>query len=204
FSEYRLRDGISGRDGEAVIGLRNRWTLARGVRFDASFERINRTAGTTRLSGEGTAIAGALEYSANPLWRGTARLEYRDDQTVGGSWLGTLGYARKISSDWTTLGRVYWNDLGNDQLRTRAQIGLAWRQTARSDWNGLARYERIFERLGAVSGSGLSTHGVDVVSAHLDWRATDGLSITGRWAAKWAADSLDQIETSSRAMLGMI
>jgi len=204
FSEYRLRDGVSGRDGEAVIGLRNRWTLARGVRFDASFERINRTAGTTRLSGEGTAIAGALEYSANPLWRGTARLEYRDDQTVGGTWLGTLGYARKISSDWTTLGRVYWNDLGNDQLRTRAQIGLAWRQTPRSDWNGLARYERIFERLGAVSGSGLSTHGVDVVSAHLDWRATDGLSITGRWAAKWAADSLDRIETSSRAMLGMI
>ncbi len=187
-----------------MIGLRNRWTLARGLRVDASFERIHRTAGTTSLSGEGTAIAGALEYSVSPLWRGTARLEYRDDQTVGGSWLGTLGYARKLSADWTTLGRVYWNDLGNDQVRTRGQLGLAWRQTGRTDWNGLARYERTFERVGALAGTGLTTHGVDVISAHLNWQATDGLTLTGRWAAKWAADSIDRARTSSRATLAMI
>ncbi|MGE0552700.1 MAG: hypothetical protein AB7R55_04665, partial [Gemmatimonadales bacterium] len=201
FSEYRLRDGLSGRDGEAVMGLRNRWTVARGLRLDASFERIHPTTGGSTV-GEATAVAGGIEYSSSPDWRGTARLEVRDAAS-GTTLLATAGYARKLSDDWTTLGRIFWNDLEQDQVRTRGQLGLAWRQTSESRVNGLARLDRRFERLG-VAGAGQATHGATVLSAHLNWQATDHLVLSGRWASKWASDSSAGLESATTAHLAMV
>jgi hypothetical protein len=65
FNEYRVRDGISGRDAEAAIGLRNSWPLAPGLRANTSFERIA-PVGDTLIQNESTAVTGALEYTANP------------------------------------------------------------------------------------------------------------------------------------------
>lgn len=201
FSEYRLRGGLAGRDGEAVIGLRNRWLVAPGIRLDASFERITPTRGGASGTQEATAVTGGLEFTTDPLGRGTARIEYRNaaDADV---WLATVGYARTLSRDWTLLGRVLWNDLDFDQVRARGQVGLAWRQTTRGTWNAIARAERYFERLG--SGSDRTRRAVTLASAHANVRPAGGVTLNGRWASKWSADSLDGSPLASRADLAMV
>src|SRR5690606_13906648 len=40
FSEYRVADGMSNREAEAALGLRNRWQLKPRVYLSSSFERI--------------------------------------------------------------------------------------------------------------------------------------------------------------------
>src|SRR5690606_26422645 len=65
FSEYRLRDAISGRDIQAASGMRNRWDLRYGLRVDTSLEHINVISGNT---GDSTGAGVSLDYSANPLW----------------------------------------------------------------------------------------------------------------------------------------
>jgi len=201
FSEYRLRDGFSGREGEAVIGLRNRWPVARGVRLDASFERIHPTEGKMAGLAEATSVTGGIELLLPANTRATARLELRDAPT-GDTWLATLGYAQRLSSDWTALGRFLWNDLGPSQVRTRTQFGLAWRQTTRSTWNGLARFERRFER--ADFGGGLTRRSASLLSAHANWQATEKLVVNARVASKWAGDNAAVGNSSSRARLAMI
>lgn len=102
FSEYRVRDAISGREAEAAIGLRNLWNLAEGLRLNTSFERIRAFSGSGQ--NESTAVTGAIEYTRNPLWKGTARLELHTGETSH-SVLNTLGLAYKVSQDWTFLGK---------------------------------------------------------------------------------------------------
>jgi uncharacterized repeat protein (TIGR01451 family) len=201
FSEYRLRDGFSGREGEAVIGLRNRWPVARGVRLDASFERIHPTEGRTAGIAEATSVTGGVELLLPANTRATGRLEFRD-APAGDTWLGTLGYAQRLSSDWTALGRFLWNDLALGQVRTHSQVGLAWRQTERHTWNGLGRFERKFER--ADSGAGLFRRSATLLSGHLNWQPTSKLVVSGHAAAKSATDSAAGGNSSSKARLAMI
>lgn len=40
FSEYRVRDGMSAREAEAAMGVRNRWQLKEGLFFNTSFEKV--------------------------------------------------------------------------------------------------------------------------------------------------------------------
>jgi hypothetical protein len=54
---------------------------------------------------EATAATGAIEYTRNPDWKGTARLELRTSEP-NDSLLNTFGYARKLDDDWTFLGRT--------------------------------------------------------------------------------------------------
>ncbi|MDH5265252.1 MAG: hypothetical protein OEX21_10925, partial [Betaproteobacteria bacterium] len=126
FSEYRIRDAMSGGDAEAAIGLKNLWTLAPGLRLGTSIERVHALSGTGQ--NENTAGAVALEYTANPLWKGTTRLELRDASTSE-SLLFTVGLAAKISRDWTALARNAYSlqrakDGGNEKFVERMQAGL--------------------------------------------------------------------------------
>ena len=104
FSEYRLADAISGREAEAAIGLRNQWTIAKGVRLHTGFERLHAIAGLER---EATAASVGLEYLASARFKSTARLEWRNDSSSD-SWLSTAGFAQKLSRNWTMLARNYY------------------------------------------------------------------------------------------------
>ncbi|MBL8995684.1 MAG: DUF11 domain-containing protein, partial [Gemmatimonadetes bacterium] len=196
FSEYRVRDAFAGRDAEAAIGLRNRWTLAKGFVANTSFERVERVRGT---GPEATAVTGGLEYTANPLWRGTARLEFRD-ATGGDSWLGTLGYARKVSRDVTLLGRTLYSVVAEQETRSRTQFGVAFRQTDTDTWNALARYEFRYEDLQPTGGitSLLQAH---IFSGHVNVRLRPDFVLTGQYAAKIATDETDGVETRPNAHL---
>ena len=200
FGEYRARDAFSGRETEAAIGLRNRWNLAKGLIVNTGFERVDVLKGVG--TGEATAITAGVEYTTNPAWRGTARLEYRF-APLGDDFLGTLGYVRKIDRDWTVLGRAMYNTFGNGGKRTRNQIGFAWRETDRNRWNGLARWENRYERL-APNTAGASIQKSNILAAHLNFQAASGVWLSGRFAGKWATDRSTGLETSSHATLASV
>ncbi len=184
FTEYRAHDVLSGREAEAAIGLRNRWTLAPGLRLNTSFERVSPLAGAG--SGEATALTGALEYSDNPLWRGSARLEYRTAPS-GDNWLASLGYGRKLSQDWTALGRSVLSALPSDELHERTQIGIAFRQTDQNRWSLLGRYEHKYDRAASLTGAGIRD-AAHVFSSHVNFQPVTTWTFSGELALKLASE----------------
>ncbi len=212
FSEYRLRDAIAGRDIQAASGMRNRWDLREGLRLDTTLEHTKVISGNI---GDSTGVGLALDYSANPLWRGGVRLEHRISDDVAGT-PADEGYsttllqflaARKLGRDWTALARNYLlrteYDARGDVLQDRFQIGLAYRDTDTNRVNALARYEYKLEKDESGmdgSGWGLDTgqdirSSAHIVSAHADWHPSRPWWLTGRVAAKWQRDSFFHADT---------
>lgn len=193
YSEYRLNDVMSGRDGQAVIGLRNRWHVATGVAVDATFERVNITEGERSLTREGTAVTGALEYTRPQNWRGTARLEYRDGQ-VTNDFLASLGYALRLNRELALLGRGLWSELGDRDRRGRAQIGLAWREVDQGKWNALARVEQQYEKLGTAAAGLFDERRATILSTHLNWQPIRALTFTPTLAIKASHDATPELD----------
>lgn len=206
FSEYRMRDAISGRDVQAASGIRNNWDITEGLRLNSSVEHVKVYDGQT---GDATGVAFALDYTANPLWRGAVRVEHRvsgdvEDTSVDEGFDTTLLQfllARKLSRDWTLLFRNYLlstdYDARGDVLQDRFQLGVAYRDTDTNRVNALARYEYKLERddsgIGLLDAGGQNV-GQDVrtrahiFSAHADWHPLRPWWLTGRVAAKWQQD----------------
>ncbi|MGE8225657.1 MAG: SdrD B-like domain-containing protein [Stenotrophomonas sp.] len=207
FSEYRLRDAIAGRDVQMASGIRNDWSVREGLRLSTAAEHVKIYDGD---SGDSTALALGLDYSANPLWRGAMRLEYRISGDVDSTpatneefntTLFQLMWARKLNRDWTLLARNYllatdYKSRG-DVMQDRFQLGVAYRDTDRNRINALARYEYKLEsdKSGmGIDGASLQDMGQDIrtaahiVSTHADWHPSRPWWLTGRIAAKWQKD----------------
>jgi uncharacterized repeat protein (TIGR01451 family) len=225
FNEFRMRDAISGREAEAALGLRNTWPLARGLRAMTTFERISPVAlrqtdpvaGELVQSLETTAITGALEYTDNPDWKGTARLELRTSQQTD-SLLNTLGIAWKVNRDWTFLGKtiLYLTDQKIDgtanQEQARIQLGMAWRPNDSDRWNALMKYEFKTET-GTLSGSALGNsfddagnlrdgrRTVQIVSVDVNYQPTASLVLSGHYAGKYASEDAYDTDGSATAHL---
>lgn len=213
FNEYRARDGITGREAEAAIGLRNAWTLAPGVRASATFERVA-PVGKTAVANESTAITGALEFTGDPDWKGTARLELRTSPTVD-SLLDTIGLAWKLDENWTALGKsvVYFarnkGPVAADQKQARVQAGLAWRQTEKDVWNALGKYEYRWEDgapgafggFGATSLDGTAKRRVHIVSLDVNCQPSADWQLSGHYAGKLLTDDSNGLASSSIAHL---
>lgn len=203
FSEYRTLTDFSGGDTEAAIGLRNQWNLQRGLKLNTSFEQIHTLAG----SGRDESIAGTVgvDYSANPRWRGTARLELRD-ATTSQTVLTTQGLAAKLDDDWTFLARhalAITRNKGNtsgERLQDRIQVGLAYRDTDTNVWSALGRVEHRFER-DDTSGTANLRRDVDILSMHGNYQISRPLILNGRIAAKWAEDQSNGLSTRYNAQL---
>ena len=209
FSEYRMRDAVAGRDLQAASGIRHTWNLAEGLRLSSSAEHVKVYDGST---GDATGLAFGLDYTANPLWRGSARVEHRISGDVGeteadeafDTTLVQLLAARKLSRDWTVLARNYllstdYRSRG-DVLQDRFQVGLAYRDTDTNRINALARYEYKLERdeSGLVLDQGQAVDGASqdirtrahIVSMHADWHPSRPWWLTGRIAGKWQQDRM--------------
>jgi hypothetical protein len=149
FTEYRARDAFSGREaggnrsaeslaGEAEIGLQHRSTGESTCRRKLSgSDRRHRRRGDHQQS--------ALEGDGADKWR---------TSPTGDNLLGSLGYARKISRDFTFLGRSLFDRIPLDQWRERTQL-IAWRQTDVNRWNALARYEHHYDSADSSLAPGL-------------------------------------------------
>ena len=191
FNEYRMRNAVSGREAEAATGLRNLWNVAEGVRLSSGLERTTPVAGGNQ--NEATALTGGLEYTRNPDWRGTARLELRT-ATANDSLLSTFGYARKLSDDWTLLGRtiVYLVEAkgpsGGTKTQARFQGGLAYRQTEASRWNALGKYEYKIEDDSTQPGVNLQRD-VHILSLHANYQPSAAWELSGHYAGKLALEN---------------
>lgn len=203
FSEYRIRDAISGGDAEAAFGLRNLWTLSEGLKLGTGFERIHALSG--KGDAESTAITLGLEYTRNPLWKGTARLELRDGATSD-SVLSTLGVASKLNSDWTFLGRNTFTLTRNqgtsagELMQDRFQAGVAYRQTDSNEWSGLARIELKAEKDTTQPGMELK-RSVEILSLHANYQPRRPFTLSGRYAAKMASEKSNGLVSKTNTQL---
>lgn len=194
YSEYRMRDAVAERQLQAASGVRNTWSLAEGLRVQAGVERLKVLSGDAQSS---TAITMGVEYTANPLWKSSARLEWRklDDSVAQGlnpalignqAWLSTVMVARKLSRDWTALGRNYLYHVtthnGGSQLQDRLQLGVAYRDTDNNRVNALARYEYKVER--DNTSQDVENRRVHIFSTHADYHPHRQWWMTGRLAGK--------------------
>jgi hypothetical protein len=220
FSEYRLRDAISTdyanqRDMQLASGLRNTWNVATGVALNTNAEYLHVLSGSQQ---KGLALAAGIDYASNPLWKASAKLEWRrlfDNDAAPGDqaqqqWLSTVSYARKLARDWTLLTRNYLlathnhddasgKAIGN-AWQDRLQFGLAWRPTDHNRFNGLTRYEykAVHDRAQA-DGDDYQAH---ILSNHLDYHPSRPWWMTGRIAAKTVRDNkLPQAEQRYSAVL---
>ena len=192
YGEYRARDAFSGRDAVAAIGLRHRWEVKRGVHLDGAFERLTAIRGGT---GEATSAAFGAEYTRDPLWKGTARVELRN--TAGADyWLATGGFARKLTRDFTALGRGQWTETSTDD-EMRARFGLAYRRTDDNRFDALARWE-IARRHPTLDGDYVHEH---IASAHAAWQANRALAVDGQLAARWLVTRTDAFKAHTAVQL---
>ena len=205
FSEYRVRDAINAQDLQLAAGVRNVWDLAEGWRLSTSAERL------TVFSGAGqqaTSLTAGADWSADPLWRVSGRLEWRmtdSTPTVTGadSYLSTLSVARKLDRDWTLLARNFLlltdNRATGDLLQDRFQIGVAYRDTDTNRVNALGRYEYKLEKDASVAPRNLRA--AHVLSTHADFHPSRAWWWTGRAAAKWVREDQDGVADSYSAFL---
>ena len=202
YSEYRIRDAMSGGDTEAALGLKNLWSIAPGLKLGTTFERVHTLAGTN--TNENTAIALALEYTASENWKGSTRLELRDGTTQD-SLLFTVGLAAKMNRDWTMLARNAYtltkNDTGGgEQVIDRMQAGLAYRDNETNRWNALARIEYRVQNDDTQPGVDLKSS-TTIISAHADYQYSRPFLVTGRYAAKWTTDGSNGLSTKYHAQV---
>ncbi len=200
FSEYRLRDAISGRDTQLASGVRNQWDVAQGVRIATAVERIRVVSGDAP---DAYALSGGIDYTAHPLWRASTKLEYRRSGDIEGTaqnegfntvlWQAMA--ARKLDRDWTLLGRNYLlktdYDARGGVLQNRAQVGIAYRDTDTNLVNAIAKYEFKTERDASDAAVGTLASRAHIVSAHADYHPSRPWWMTGRAAAKWQNDRFE-------------
>lgn len=200
FSEYRLRDALSGRDNQVASGIRNGWDFAPGLRLNTAFEVtqvVSGAAPTTR------AVSVGVDYTAHPLWKGSTKLEHRissdvattTDNEAFSTTLWQIMAARKINRDWTFLARNYLLKTDyvarGDVYQDRVQFGMAYRDTDTNRVNALAKYEYKTERDDSSLTAGSLKSRAHIVSAHADWHPSRPWWMTGRVAAKWQYDQFE-------------
>lgn len=199
FSEYRLRDALSGRDNQMASGIRNGWDFAPGLRLNTAYEHTQVVSG---LAPTTQAVSVGVDYTAHPLWKGSTKLEYRTSGNVAGTadneafntTLWQVMAARKINRDWTFLARNYLlqtrYDARGDVYQDRVQLGMAYRDTDTNRVNALAKYEYKTERDDSLATGALNSR-AHIVSLHGDWHPSRPWWVTGRVAGKWQTDQFE-------------
>ena len=200
FSEYRLRDAMSGRDNQVASGIRNGWDFAPGLRLNTAFEVTQVVSG---LAPSTQAVSVGVDYTAHPLWKGSTKLEHRISGDVAGTvenetfrtTLWQIMAARKINRDWTFLARNYLLQTSYDArggvYQDRVQFGVAYRDTDTNRINALAKYEYKTERDDSSLTTGSLSSQAHILSAHADWHPSRPWWMTGRVAGKWQTDQFE-------------
>lgn len=203
FSEYRVADGMSNREAEAALGLRNRWQLKPRVYLSSSFERIQSLSkNIENTNNDSTAASLGLEYLVHDDWKATTRLEGRRSDTSD-TLINTTGYAYKLSDDITVLTKNTLNFVNNkaadqgDHLRNRFQIGYAWRDYDQNKLDILSKIEYYYEN-NATDLEAEYKREAYVTSIHTNYHPQRRLTLSGQYAAKWS--ELDEDNISSNAL----
>jgi hypothetical protein len=176
YSEYRLNDSGSGKTIQNAIGLRNGWHLAEGLRLQTSAEHVNST------TGDSSALSLGIEYTADPLWKGSSRIQWRGDRD-NTNWLFTASAARKIDRNWTLIAREYLNFIdpkngAADTRQNRFQIGFAYRPVDNNKFDALGLFEQKSDRSASVDSD------TNIVSLRANYHPSRPWWVSGRFAYK--------------------
>lgn len=200
FSEYRVRDGISAREAEAAIGLRNRWELEKGFYANTSFEQTKSLSNANNSNSDSTAASLGIEYLKNPNWKAVARIEARwTDQSD--TILNNLGVAYKYSDDVTLLAKNVVsltdskNDSSGDRLVDRFQLGLAYRDTEHNRFDALAKVEYRYDDNKTDLNNPYLKH-VYIFSNHLNYHPTRDFTLSGQYALKNVQATFSGLEST--------
>ncbi len=206
FSEYRGRSSLDGATAEASMGVRNTWAIAEGLRATGTLERLQPITSTAlnATPNTSTAVTGGIEYTANPLWKGSARLELRNS-TATDSVLSTVSIAYKLSRDVALLARNTYSLTQQkgltpgDQERWRFQVGAAYRDTDSNKLSALTRYEHREEK--DTVAAPILKRSADIASAHFNYQANRSSVVSGRVAAKFVSEDSVGILSTSKGYL---
>lgn len=205
FSEYRVRDGISAREAEAAMGVRNRWQAAKGVYFNTSFEKIKVMEGVDNLSQNSTALSLGMEYLANPDWKSVARMEMRW-ATQSTTLLNTVGFAYKLNENITMLTKNVYSstdnksDTSGDRVVDRFQLGAAYRDTATNRFDALTKLEYRYDD-NQTNVTSPYLRNVYILSNHANYHPTRAVTMSGQYALKYVQDDFNGIKSSGTAQM---
>lgn len=205
FSEYRVRDGISAREAEAAMGVRNRWQLKEGVFFNTSFEKVKVIEGENKDSLESTAATLGVEHLSNPRWKNVARLEGRWSNQSN-SYLNTLGTAYKLTDEITLLAKNILNYTENkaaasgDRIVNRFQLGAAYRDVETNRFDALSKIEHRYEN-NETTLSNPYERNVYILSTHMNYHPLNDIHLSGQYAMKYLDETYDFIQTSGMTQM---
>lgn len=205
FSEYRIRDGLSAREAEAAMGVRNRWQLKEGVFFNTSFEKVKVFEGENKDSLESTAATLGFEHLSNPRWKNVARIEGRWSNQSD-SYLNTLGTAYKYSDEVTFLAKNVLNLTDNksadsgDRIINRFQIGAAYRDLDTNKFDSLSKIEYRYEN-NETTLSDPYERNAYIMSHHLNYHPTRSVHVSGQYAVKYLDETYDLLQSSGMTQM---
>ena len=184
---YSILGGANQITTQGALGLKNRWTIAPGLRLNVAYEHVfGDFLGTTGAGQQfaqpfaigqnaasigfrgGDSYSAGLEYTDNPNFKASARYEHRSSSS-GSNTVISAGITGKVSPSLTALVRYQQANSANQRLiglgdTANLRVGLAYRNPNSDKFNALLRYERrknpavIPETLFLGSGTGSQDH----------------------------------------------
>ncbi|MEQ9280754.1 MAG: OmpA family protein [Balneola sp.] len=199
YSEYRVREGISGQEAQAAFGLRNRWDLGNGIKINGGMERIRQLRSGTET--KSLALTSAIEYTGSEYWKTTGRAEYRRSST-NNYYFNTAGVGYKLNGNWTLLAKNFlavtdYTNTRSTLIQNKTRIGAAYRNIENAKLDALFRYEYKVEKTSSEDHT--STH---VFSTHAGFVPSTNWRLSGRMAAKHSKNILD--DYNSEVLLGLL
>lgn len=205
FSEYRVRDGISAREAEAALGLRNRWEINKGVFVNTSLEKVQVLEGEDNTSQDATAASLGVEYLANPNWKATGRLEKRW-ATQSDNTLSAFGFAYKVNDDVTLLTKNIFSHVGSntkdtgDRTLDRFQLGAAYRDADQNRFDALGKFEYRYENDETELDSPVKREAY-IVSTVANYHPDQDWHFSGQYAIKKLNVDFNELESSGIVQL---
>lgn len=205
FSEYRVRDGISAREAEAALGLRNRWEINKGVFVNTSLEKVQVLEGNDNTSQDATAASLGFEYLANPNWKATGRLEKRW-ATQSDNTLSALGFAYKINDDVTLLTKNIFSQVSShnkdtgDRTLDRFQLGAAYRDADQNRFDALGKFEYRYEN-NQTEPNQPFTREAYIISTVANYHPDQDWQFSGQYAIKKLHVDFNNLESSGIVQL---
>lgn len=161
---YSVISAFSGITGQGAVGLNHRWVISPGLRMNLGYEHtfsnstVATAAGTRFLqpyavgqSAASLALLGGdvysvgIEYSDNPNFQASARIEHRSGSGNDNTVFSVAG-AGKLTPALTALARYEQANFANQGIEglgdsATLRMGLAYRDPNNDQWNALFRYE---------------------------------------------------------------
>ncbi|HCC65466.1 MAG TPA: hypothetical protein DEP59_00470, partial [Moraxella sp.] len=202
FSEYRIKDGISARESEAAIGLRNKWKVQDGVYVNTSFEHLESMQGES--DNTATAATVGIDYLASDKYKMSGRVEKRWGVQTD-TLLTSFGYANKINDDITLLAKNIYslqedNTQNKDRTVDRFQLGVAYRDYDNNISDHLAKIEYRYDNNGLDADSPYKKE-TYIASLHSNYHPVRRLTLSGHYAGKYNELTMDGVTSDSTSQV---